>query len=282
MKFDENYIYSRDGRPIIKSFYSSVSSGKRAYREHHHAECEISTIISGSGTYAVKHKEYDFTEGDVFLFSGDEIHCITDISENFLLLNIQFDPRILWADSDTLTMLQIFYARNSSFENRINRNCPKTREIHNKIIEISNETKQKKNGYQIMTKHILYSILIDIIRHFNYIDKAAEYSHLESTVMPMKRAIDFIDENLDKQITLSDISSVAAMAPTYFSSIFKKMNGLSPWEYITIKRVEMAIDLLKRTNMNKLEIALQCGFSSSSNFYKAFARVTGKKPSDYI
>ena len=62
---------------------------------------------------------------------------------------------------------------------------------------------------------------------------------------------------------------------------FKKFNGISPWEYITIKRVENAVELIKNTNMTKLEIAEKCGFSSSSNFYKAFFNITGKKPSDY-
>jgi AraC-like DNA-binding protein len=39
--------------------------------------------------------------------------------------------------------------------------------------------------------------------------------------------------------------------------------------------------MLKSTDMTKLEIAQRCGFSSSSNFYKAFVSVTGKKPNDY-
>ncbi len=69
------------------------------------------------------------------------------------------------------------------------------------------------------------------------------------------------------------------MAPTYFSTIFKRINGVSPWKYITIKRVEKAIELIKTTDMTKLDIAYACGFTSSSNFYKAFSAVTGKKPS---
>ena len=56
---------------------------------------------------------------------------------------------------------------------------------------------------------------------------------------------------------------------------------MSPWKYITIKRVEQAIGLLRSTNMTKVEIASRCGFSSLSNFYAAFASVTGRKPGDY-
>ena len=73
--------------------------------------------------------------------------------------------------------------------------------------------------------------------------------------------------------------------PTYDENgefVFKKFNGVSPWEYITIKRVERAIELLRTTDLTKLEIADQCGFTSSSNFYKAFFHVTGKKPGDFV
>ena len=97
----------------------------------------------------------------------------------------------------------------------------------------------------------------------------------------MRRAIRYIDENLEQKLTLRTIADVACLTPTYFSSVFKKLNGVSPWEYITIKRVERAVEMLKTTDLTKLEIAERCGFSGSSNFYKAFAAVTGKTPSDY-
>ena len=47
------------------------------------------------------------------------------------------------------------------------------------------------------------------------------------------------------------------------------------------ERVERAIGMLQETNLTKLEIAAACGFCGSSNFYKAFQKITGKKPSDY-
>ena len=79
----------------------------------------------------------------------------------------------------------------------------------------------------------------------------------------------YVDHNnLEKKITLKDIADIAYMSQSHFSALFKKFNGISPWDYITIKRVEKAITLLKTTNLSKLEIAAQCGFSSHSNFYK--------------
>lgn len=280
MRYDETKLTDKSGKTVLKTFLSSVPKGKREYREHHHAECELSTILSGSGIYTVNKTEYPFCAGDVFLFGGDEIHCLTDISDHFLLLNVQFEPQLLWTDSDAFSALRIFFARSERFENKIENNAY-TKKIHEKIQKLHNELLEKRDGYPIMAKYILFSMLLTLVREYDYIDPNTDYAYLENTAKPMKAALDYIDKNLENPLSLKDIANRAAMSPTYFSAVFKKMNSLAPWEYITIKRVEKAIELLKTTDLTKLDIAQKCGFSSSSNFYKAFSKVTGKTPSQF-
>ena len=281
MKYNESLLCENGSEPQMKTFFSTVAPGRRAYREHHHAECELSVFLSGSGEYSVNGTVYEFRPGDVFLFSGDEIHCITDIHSRFELLNIQFEPRLLWSDGGDTDLLRIFFARSSSFQNRIDRENPATQNIRNEIIAIEKELSQKKDGYRLIAKYKLFSVFVSLIRDYDYIDTSKRYTNYEKTVRPIEAALNFINENLDKPITLAQTARYAAMSQTYFSTVFKKLNGLSPWEYITIKRVEMAVKLLETTEMTKLEIAMRCGFNSPSNFYKAFFKITGKKPGDY-
>ena len=132
-------------------------------------------------------------------------------------------------------------------------------------------------------KHALFSALIYILRNFDYTsDKASLPKNHRNMSVAMTRAVNYIDENFEKDLRLCDIAQIACLSENYFSSIFKEFNGVSPWRYITMKRVEKAITLLKTSGLNKLEIAELCGFSSSSNFYKAFYGITGKTPSDYL
>lgn len=280
MRYKEVSLADISGKIVLKSFFSTVAEGKREYREHHHAECELSTIISGCGIYTVGKKEYSFSAGDVFLFGGDEVHCLTDISDNFHLLNVQFDPQLLWTNRDAFSVLRLFFARNSRFENKLEKNTY-TEILHNNIATLHKELYEKRSGYALMVKHILYSSLLTIVREYNYIDLSEEYTYLKSTINSMRTALDYINNNLfDAGLSLNDIAACASMSPTYFSAIFKKMNSVSLWEYITIKRIEKAVELLKTTSLTKLDIAQRCGFSSSSNFYKAFKNITGKTPSD--
>ena len=278
MRFNE-YIH-RD----IVSFHSSVPSGSRPFSEHHHTQFEIALFLSGEGIYRMKTKQYSFQKGDIFLFSSNEIHCITEIfpDEPLELINLQFEPRLVWSNGGfaDATLLRIFLSRNESFQNRIDRNHPAALAIRNDIMQIEQELMEEKHGYELMARFYLARILISLDREYNIVKKEEKTCRQDQTYMQLEKAMRYIDENLEKKLTLSELAHTAAMGKTYFSTVFKKLNGISPWDYITIKRVEKAVFYLQSSSSSKREIAGLCGFSSSSNFYKAFFKVTGKTPGD--
>lgn len=70
------------------------------------------------------------------------------------------------------------------------------------------------------------------------------------------------------------------MSRNYFCTVFKELNGLTPWEYINIKRINKAIELLKNTNLSITLIASQCGYNNTANFNKNFKQITGQTPKD--
>ncbi|MDY3929342.1 MAG: AraC family transcriptional regulator [Clostridia bacterium] len=284
MIFDK-YIFDEDDKMIMQLYHSTVKSGKRTYREHHHTQFEIAYFESGSGVYSVRGKEYEFMPGDIFVFSSDEVHCITDINdgEKLNIINLHFEPRFIWSENTGVAdceLLRIFFDRNDNFQNRIDRNIPQTKKICEYILEIEKELKEKKLYYKQAVKMFLSYILIILIREYGYVGNTVEYK--KDTLRFLEKSMHYIDENLENEISLDDVSKIASMNRTYFSTVFKKYNGISPWDYITIKRVERAVEYLKNSDATKTEIAGKCGFSSMSNFYRAFRQVTGKTPNDFI
>ena len=277
MRFNELVFYDEANIPYIKTFHSTISLTKRNYNAHHHTECELSVFIDGEGIYAVRGKEYNFKPMDVFLFGSNEEHCITAIDKEINLLNIQFEPRMLWENSENIELLRLFSARSEYFLNKFDNSDKKLSSL---ILSLEKELQDKKPGYKIEVKYLLLSALIHIMRNYPYTQKVTDFAGGKATEQ-LKNAMLYIDSNLEHHLTLKDIADTACMTQTYFSSVFKKFNGISPWEYITIKRVEMAVGLLKTSELSKLEIAERCGFSSSSNFYKAFFKITGKHPKDF-
>jgi len=91
----------------------------------------------------------------------------------------------------------------------------------------------------------------------------------------------FIRENFNRQITLKEISRVANMSPFAFSKYFKKNCGSGFIEYLNQVRTNKACYLLRETDFQVQDIAVDCGFMSISNFNKQFRNTVGISPREY-
>ena len=91
-----------------------------------------------------------------------------------------------------------------------------------------------------------------------------------------------MNERYLEPLTIEQIARQANMSVSYFSAIFRECNGVSPWEYIIIKRVKHAMRLLgEGENSNIIDIALKSGFDNTANFNKAFKRIVGCTPTAF-
>jgi AraC-like DNA-binding protein len=97
----------------------------------------------------------------------------------------------------------------------------------------------------------------------------------------IKTVLDYIDANYCEKLSLSCLAHMAGMCRESFSKQFKRCIGIPFSQYIRHKRIAKAISLIETTESTILSIALDCGFETMANFYKAFHALTGKTPSDY-
>lgn len=91
----------------------------------------------------------------------------------------------------------------------------------------------------------------------------------------------FIRENYFKPISLEKISKIANMSPFAFSRFFKANCGAGFVEYLNRVRTNKACYLLRETEYQVHDIAIECGFNSISNFNKQFRKTEGLSPRDY-
>lgn len=95
----------------------------------------------------------------------------------------------------------------------------------------------------------------------------------------VNRAIDHILQNLGQPLKLDDIAKVACFSPYHFHRIFRSMVGETLNAFIKRVRLERALYLLShRRQTNFTEVALACGFSSSSDFSRSFKAHFGVPP----
>lgn len=91
----------------------------------------------------------------------------------------------------------------------------------------------------------------------------------------------YIQENYFKPISLEKIAKIAMMSPFSFSRYFKKNCGAGFVEYLNRVRINKACYLLRETEYQVHDIAMECGFASISNFNKHFRKTEGISPRGY-
>lgn len=251
---------------------------------HSHNMLELSIVKSGTGKYYIGNEVYDIHRNDIFIISNVEAHGIEmNEQENLVNMVIHFEPRLVWSgDNDfDLRYLKIFFDRGQNFSHKLDKNNAATIKIQELFQEIEQEFLLKQPEYNLMVKVKLLNMLVLLLRHYNYVleERSPEDKNYEIKII--NKITDFVDNNYDKDIKLQELADIAHMNPTYFSTFFKKYNGLTLTEYIVRKRISRAIEYLKQTDKTILEISGLCGFNNSANFNKMFKKVTGLTPTHY-
>lgn len=95
----------------------------------------------------------------------------------------------------------------------------------------------------------------------------------------INRAVDYVTQNLAEPLRLEDVAQAACFSPYHFHRIFQVLMGETLTAFVKRVRLERAVYLLShRAGVNLTEIALSCGFSSSSDFSRSFRAHYGVSP----
>ena len=90
-------------------------------------------------------------------------------------------------------------------------------------------------------------------------------------VARVNRAVDYITANLDQPLRLEEVARAACFSPYHFHRIFRGLMGETLAAFVKRVRLERAVYLLSHRDGTKLtDVALACGFSSSSDFARCF------------
>lgn len=273
----KNYYTELSHRYIFSLFHSIKKKKSGIYRDHRHSVAELGLILDGFGEYLLGNKTFTAEPDSLFIVRSNEYHCIPTVTSDSLIgFNIQLSSYFLWnvcSDYIPTSKLQALINPDIEIDNKIN-----TASIIKKFKEIADiyQSDAKSNALIIRKKVLELIILL-----------AEEVAPEENTAITMPARIDdihaalsFIRENYMKPITIEDIARSATMSPSYMSGIFKTVTGVSPYNYLSLTRIEKAVELLKYSKKSIVNIALECGFTNITSFNKMFKQLVGLTPTD--
>lgn len=276
----------------IRMYHSNSPQYARPLVEHFHPELEIQIIESGSGTYVYNGCEHEIQPHDIFFFRSNERHYVTERTPDIHgrpsnSYGFYFLPEFL-QHLDTnffgTRYMNVFSNQNLGFVNHLPADSYAAKQIYHLSRDIVGEFEQQSAGYDTMIMLHLINIIALYIRSYqpNVIKKLQNQPKFsQANLLSIQSTMTYIDNHFSDQLTLPELANVANMSPSYFSQIFKKLNGFSPWDYVISCRVSMAKRLLLSTDLTILDIATKCGFNNCANFNRQFKKITAVTPSEY-
>jgi transcriptional regulator GlxA family with amidase domain len=96
----------------------------------------------------------------------------------------------------------------------------------------------------------------------------------------IRKAIDFMQQNLEAPVTVADAAQAVALSPTYFGILFAEHVGRSPIDYLISLRINRAKEYLTHTDMSVMDVCVALGYNPSY-FNRLFKEQTGSTPGQY-
>lgn len=129
----------------------------------------------------------------------------------------------------------------------------------------------------------LISILQDLAnsRNQKLLSTFSSQNRLFENSDKLKRVYEYIQENFNHKITLSEISEIINVSPVSFNRFIKKRTGKTFIEYTNDTRISYATRWLIETDLSISEIAFKCGFNNIANFNRVFKKVKDCTPSEF-
>lgn len=138
----------------------------------------------------------------------------------------------------------------------------------------------KKIEYQSVGQ---YLEALGIIRQLfsRFISSESESNMSSFMIYKIQPILVYIQENLNNDITIEELSALAFFSKDHFTRIFKSIIGMAPCEFIIRKRMEKAQFLLLTTDLTQSQIIEKTNFKSLSYFCRIFKKYTNYTPVEY-
>ena len=257
----------------VRVWYSDVPW---QYELHDHSAVEILLTLEGSVTYTVDDIVYQVRKGEVLIIPPDMQHSLSmgEESSRYLFL---FEPEGILSMRDIKTLTPYFHRpfhlRDGS-------------EAHVRIRELLLKLKDVYEKRELMWNTVCYSYLLRVYailgqRYLNGVrNRIPDGGRIvESEVITA--SMTYINNHYKQDLSLEDVAEFAGFSRYYFSRSFKKQTGYSFKDYLCEKRLQVATDLLIRTDKSMKDVAAESGFGSVATFNRVFREKKGCTPTQF-
>jgi AraC-like DNA-binding protein len=249
---------------------------------HFHPEYELVLNIKSNGTRIIGDSVELFDQYDMVFISGNIPHCWNYYRQNNTLpdkhgIMVHFKISSIGDAFLSQHELNAFNELLSEAERGIVFSTDDAKKAEKYLVQMVNN----KGIDKMIDFFNLIKILVTSEKRGSLCSENYKQAFDERGNKKMSDVYMYLRENYFRPISLEKIAKIAKMSPFAFSRYFKKNCGAGFVEYLNKVRTNKACYLLRETEYQVHDIAVECGFASISNFNKQFRKSEGISPRDY-
>jgi AraC family transcriptional regulator len=204
------------------------------------------------------------------------------------------DPSVYWAHSGRPEMLQVYLRRSmftgameemfgvdASRADLVPRFAILDPLLEQLALAVISALRSGEGGDGLYIDTLSQMIAVHLARTYSTWSKTVNVKAQVVSSWKMRRLREFIEYNLDKDLSLAAMAAEVLISPLYLPRAFKAAFGQSPHQYVLARRIERAKELLRDTEMPVVDVSLATGFSSQSHLSNWFLRTVGVPPAAY-
>jgi AraC-like DNA-binding protein len=159
----------------------------------------------------------------------------------------------------------------------------RTLALHNTMQALATEMADQGPGSEIVANRLAEVLFIQMLRAHIASGSECNKGWLRAVFDPkMGAALSAIHHRVNTPWTVESLAGAAGMSRSAFAVRFKELLGQTPLEYVTDWRMQKAMQLLQERDKKLVDVARLVGYESDAAFSKAFKRVVGANPGEFL
>ncbi|MBV9759621.1 MAG: AraC family transcriptional regulator [Acidobacteriaceae bacterium] len=160
----------------------------------------------------------------------------------------------------------------------------RTLALHITMQALESEMADQAPGSEVVATRLAEVLFIQVLRaHIASGDGWRNIGWLRAIFDPqIGTALNAIHGSVNTPWTVESLAAAAGMSRSAFAVRFKQLLGQTPLEYVTEWRMQKAMQLLEQGDRKLIDVARLIGYESDAAFSKAFKRVVGANPGEYL
>lgn len=225
--------------------------------------------IDGRGWYEIHGKRHDVTANQYFILPAGTPHTYASDEHNpWTIYWIHFKgPLAKYYAADALEPQTI----SPGITSKINQRIHLFETIYNTL----------DTSFSLESIRYAMSAFHHYLASLRYVKAYRDAGNSRVNPDVIDLTIHFLNENIEKHLTLKEISDFSGFSPSHLSAMFKERTGHSVLNYFNLLKIRRACELLDNTKMKLNQISYKVGIADQFYFSRLFTKIMGVSPTVY-